>query len=171
MRTIFELIDMRSFASLWFWIVLVVQWSVASHWVLGVPHGLLTRARRLGGQAQRDLEDMARIKVNRLLYTVHASGLWIAGGTAFLLTVLILLGFVYRVEFAQALLCLLLPMVPVGLLSLRTAHRIADGEHRGEALQTRLIRLHMAVQGIGMVAILATSFWGMYRIMQFGVLG
>lgn len=170
-ETIFELIDMRSFSNLWFWVMLAVQWSMASHWVLGVPFDLLLRARRKGGQAQQDLEDMARINVNRLLYITHVSGLWIAGFIAFLLTVLVLLGFVYRIEFAQAVLCLFLPMVLVGMLTLRAAHRIADGEHRGEALQKRLIRLRLATQGIGMVAILVTSLWGMYQNMQIGVLG
>jgi len=36
-ETIFELIDMRSFSNLWYWIVLSVLWSTMSHWVLGVP--------------------------------------------------------------------------------------------------------------------------------------
>ena len=33
-QTVLELIDMRSFSSLWYWIGLAVLWSSASHWVL-----------------------------------------------------------------------------------------------------------------------------------------
>ena len=47
---IFEVIDMRSFSNLWYWIMLAVIWSSTSHWVLGVPHDMFIRARRQGGQ-------------------------------------------------------------------------------------------------------------------------
>ena len=50
---------------------------------LGVPFDLVLRARRKGGQAVEDLEAMARVNVNRILYITHVSGLWIAGFVAF----------------------------------------------------------------------------------------
>ena len=59
-QTLFEMIDMRSFSNLWFWIALAVMWSTASHWVLGVPFDMVLRARRHGEEAQADLEDMVR---------------------------------------------------------------------------------------------------------------
>ena len=105
-QTLFELIDMRSFSNLWYWIVLAVVWSTASHWVLGVPYDMVLRAKRQGGQAEADLEDIVRINVNRLLYIGQVSGLWLAGFACFFLTMLVLLGFVYGVEFAQAVLLL-----------------------------------------------------------------
>ena len=43
-QSIFELIDMRSFSNLWYWIALAVMWSTASHWVLGVPWDMVIRA-------------------------------------------------------------------------------------------------------------------------------
>ena len=72
---IFEVIDMRSFSNLWFWIALAVVWSSASHWVLGVPFDMVHRARRHGGQAQIDLDDLARINANRLLHMLEDAGL------------------------------------------------------------------------------------------------
>lgn len=170
-ETIFELIDMRSFSNLWFWIILAVQWSLTSHWVLGIPYDLVLRACRKGGQASADLEALARVNVNRLLYIAHVSGLWITGFAGFILTALILLGFVYDLEFAQAVFCLVFPMLLVSLLSLRTAHRIADGAHQGEALHGRLLRLRLATQAIGMTSILFTSLWGMWQNMQLGAFG
>ena len=59
--TILDVIDPRSFSSLWYWIVLAVAWSSASHWVLGVPFDVVTRARRHGGQAALDLDDLAGV--------------------------------------------------------------------------------------------------------------
>ena len=115
--TVFEVIDMRSFSNLWFWIALAVVWSSASHWVLGVPFDMVSRARRNGGQAEADLEELVRINVNRVLFIVEEAGLWLAALGAAFLTGLALLGFVYGIELAQAIFLLAFPMTLVGLLS------------------------------------------------------
>ena len=60
-RLIFDLIDLRSFSNLWYWIALAVAWSSASHWVLGIPYDMVLRARRMGGQAEQDLTDITRV--------------------------------------------------------------------------------------------------------------
>ncbi len=86
---IFELIDLRSFSNLWFWIALAVLWSTSSHWVLGVPFDMITRARRQGGQAQVDLEDIVRHQHRRMLYIGRTAGLWLVAIAAFMVTVLI----------------------------------------------------------------------------------
>ena len=168
---LFELIDMRSFSNLWFWIALAVMWSSASHYVLGVPYDLVLRARRTGGDAVNDMEDLVRINLNRLLYIGRMSGLWLAGITCFVLTGLALLGFVYWVEFAQALFLLFAPMTIVGLLSLNTARLIQDEAASGEALYKRLFRHRIIVQLIGMVSIFVTAMWGMYTNLALGPLG
>ena len=49
-QTLLDVIDFRSFSNLWFWIVLAVAWSTASHWVLGIPFDMVMRARRHGGR-------------------------------------------------------------------------------------------------------------------------
>ena len=170
-ETIFELIDMRSFSNLWFWIALAVVWSTASHWVLGVPYDMVLRARRVGGQAEVDLEDMVRININRILYINELSGTVLISFICFVLTVLGLLGFVYGVEFAQAVFLLAFPMSFVGLLSLRTAFRIRMEEPRGPDLQKRLTRHRIGVQAIGVMAIFVTALWGMFQNFSIGVLG
>ncbi|MEP3686196.1 MULTISPECIES: component of SufBCD complex [Sulfitobacter] len=169
-QTLFEMIDMRSFSNLWFWIALAVMWSTASHWVLGVPFDMVLRARRHGGEAQVDLEDIVRINVNRLLYISHVSGLWLLGLGFFVLTSLVLLGFAYGIEFAQALLLLGFPMSLVGLLSLSTARLIRMEGSSGDVLQRRLMRHRLYTQVIGMVAIFVTALWGMYQNLNLGPL-
>ncbi|MDZ7709809.1 MAG: component of SufBCD complex [Roseovarius sp.] len=169
---VFELIDLRSFSNLWFWIALAVTWSTASHWVLGVPWDMAIRARRSHGDtAMADFEDMVRINTGRILFVAGQSGTLLTGVTAFLLTSLALLGFVYGNEFSQALFLLGFPLTGVGLLSLRTAHRIRAEEPRGDALIARLSRHRLLVQVIGMVSIFVTAMWGMYQNMAIGALG
>lgn len=165
---VFELIDMRSFSNLWYWIGLAVIWSTASHWVLGVPYDMVLRARRIGGQAEADLEDMVRINVGRMLYIAQVAGPVLTAIASFVLTALLLLGFVYRVEFCQAVFLIALPMSVVGLLSLRTAGRIAAAGERGEVLRRRLARHRFWVQAVGMVSIFVTAFWGMLQNLAIG---
>ena len=169
---VFELIDLRSFSNLWFWIALAVTWSTASHWVLGVPWDMAIRARRGSGDtAMADFEDMVRINTGRLIFVAEQSGTLLAGVTAFGLTSLALLGFVYGNEFSQALFLLGFPLTGVGLLSLRTARRIRLEAPRGDALIARLSRHRLAVQVIGMISIFVTAMWGMYQNMAIGALG
>lgn len=165
-KTVFDLIDLRSFSNLWFWIALAVMWSTTSHWVLGVPFDMVARARKNGGQAAQDLHDLVGINARRLLFIARVSGLWLIGIAAFVLTVLVVLGFIYKVEFAQAVFLLLAPMGIVGALSLSTAQHITVMQMEGEDLYRRLTRHRMIVQAIGMVSIFITSLWGMWQNMQ-----
>ena len=110
LQMIFDLIDMRSFSNLWYWIALAVTWSSTSHWVLGVPFDLVLRARRRGGTAADDLRDMLRINVARLLLIGREGGLVLTLLVSFLLSVLMMLGFVYKVEFCQAVVLILAPL-------------------------------------------------------------
>lgn len=162
---------MRSFSNLWFWIALAVVWSSASHWVLGVPFDLVQRAGRQGGQAEEDLEVLVRINCNRLLYIGKVSGLWLLGISCAMLTVLGMLGFVYGIEFAQALFLLGFPLSLVGALSLHTANKIDTQDLHGDPLRTQLKRHRVYTQMIGVVAIFVTAMWGMYQNMNLGALG
>lgn len=169
---VFELIDMRSFSNLWYWIALAVTWSSASHWVLGVPWDMAIRARKARrGEVMRDFEDMVRINTNRILYVARESGLVLAGLIAFAVTSVALLGFVYDSEFAQAIFLLGFPLLLVVMLSVRTAHAIQDQALAGEALVKRIQRHRLHIQLIGMASIFVTAMWGMYQNMNANVLG
>ncbi|TCL09340.1 hypothetical protein BXY66_1385 [Shimia isoporae] len=162
-QTVFELIDMRSFSNLWYWIALAVAWSSASHWVLGVPWDTVLRARRVGGQAEDDLTDLVRININRILYIADVSGTWLILLGFFVHTLLIGLGFFYGVEFAQAVFLLMGPMSLVGAMSVVTARKIRAESCVGEPLRRRLGRHRFWVQLLGMFSIFVSSLWGMYQ--------
>ncbi|KAE9628493.1 component of SufBCD complex [Parasedimentitalea maritima] len=169
--TLVELIDLRSFSNLWFWIALAVMWSSASHWVLGVPIDMVYRAKRHGGQAEQDLEDVVRGNVNRLIYIMQVSGAWLLALVCFVLSGLLVLGFFYHVEFAQAAFLLAFPLSLVGVLTRATAGRIVRDGISGTELQQVLVRCRLYIQMIGTVSIFVTAMWGMYQNLQLGFLG
>ena len=167
-QSILELIDTRSFSNLWYWIALAVVWSTTSHWVLGVPFDMVQRARRAGGQAETDLEDLVRINCNRMLFIGRVSGLWIIGFACFVLSGLLVLGFWYGVELAQAVFLIVFPLAIVGAMSLSTAQLIVEQNLTGDALRRRLTRHRSWVQVLGIFAIFVTAMWGMYQNITLG---
>ncbi|WP_458790517.1 component of SufBCD complex [Yoonia sp. MH D7] len=161
-NAILHVINVRSFSSLWYWIVVAIMWSTVSHWVLGVPFDLIQRGRRQGGQAEIDLTDLVRINVNRQLATAALAGIWLIGFVFFVLTMLAALGFIYHIELAQAVLLLVLPLSCVGALTLSTSRLIAATSPQGEALYAILLRHRLWTQVIGMIAIFITGLYGMF---------
>lgn len=169
--TISELIDLRSFSNIWYWMALAVMWSSASHYVLGVPWDIVTHARRRGGQSLDDLEAIVRINVARLLRIGHGAGLVLVALGFALHSALLVLGFGYGVEFCQALLLLLLPASLIFLLTLSNAKLIAERGLSGAALIARLVRLRRLVQVAGFLSVGVTALWGMYVNLTAAVLG
>ncbi len=170
-ETVFEVIDMRSFSNLWYWIGLAVLWSTASHWVLGVPYDVIQHARRNGGQAEVDLKDLVRINCNRLIYIGQVSGLWLLALGSAIISALFVLGFWYQVEFAQAVFFLVFPLSIIGVVSLSTARRITAEASVGDTLHKRLVRQRLYTQVIGMISVFVTAMWGMFQNLTVGALG
>lgn len=166
-----EVIDMRSFSSMWFWITLAVFWSAMSHYAIGVPYEMVQRAfRRNDEKLWRDLETLARINAERLLVIGSSAGVFVAAVAGFLLTTLLVLGFFYGVEFCQAAFMIAFPFSLVGLLSQRTARLILELEPKGPDLGRGLRRHRVYVQIIGLFSIFLTAFWGVFHVLSTGVL-
>jgi hypothetical protein len=170
--TVFEVIDMRSFSNLWYWIALAVLWSSVSHWVLGVPYDSIQRAKRkTPAAAIDDLNTLTTVNVNRIFYIVEVSGVLMGlFGSAFL-TALGIIAFVYDVEFAQAVFLLALPMTILAGMSLRTARKIRTTGAQGDALIAILLRHRFATQFLGVISIFVTAMFGMYQNMYTGPFG
>jgi len=169
--SVLEIIDMRSFTSVWYWIVVAVTWSTTAHWTLGVPFDAVTRARRAEtGPAQDDLEALVRINANRLVHIFDVSGAWLVAAGFFVLSGLGLLGFWYKVEIAQAVFLLIAPLSLVAVLSVRAARNFQVGGLAGDLLRSRLARQRFFNQVIGLVSIFITAFWGMWHNLNATVL-
>lgn len=170
--TLTELLDTRSFSSMWYWITLAVFWSTMSHYVVGVPFDLVQRVqKRDDPQGWDDLVRLSRIKARRLSFIGSSAGLFVAGAAGFVLSALFLMGFLYRVEICQAMFLLAFPFCLVALLSQRTAREILAKEPVGEDLVRGLKRHRLCTQVIGIVSIFVTAFWGIWQTMSVGVLG
>lgn len=165
---IYELLDLRSFSNLWYWLALAVVWSSSSHFVMGVPYDMVLRARRAGGEAAQDVDALAAIQARRIVSAVERAGVWLAGVIAFWLTFLGVLGFWYGIEFTQAVFLIVAPLVPVAWLTVRVARRIAAEGLAGEALWRRIGWTRRAIQAIGCVALFVTAVWGMYQNLVLG---
>ena len=167
----FDVIDIRSFSNLWFWILLAVMWSSASHWVIGIPYDLIQRAQRNGEQAERDLEVLMAINARRFVVLQSRSGLWVVGLSCAVLSSLASLGFCYRIELAQAVFLLSFPISLVALVSLKTASLARTEAALSEALYRRFRHHRTVTQGIGMTTIFVTATWGMYHNLSQVILG
>lgn len=164
-----EVIDLRSFSNLWYWIVLAILWSALSQRVIGVPYYVVLRARRGDPTSVEDMHTLARLTVRRMLAVTDVSGPYMVAVASFILTGLAVTGWAYRVEFCQALFLLFLPLVCVSALSVVTARKLRA---RDFAELDRALRLHrMIVQGLGVLFIFLTAFWGMYVNVTVGPLG
>ncbi|WP_337250652.1 component of SufBCD complex [Fuscovulum ytuae] len=170
-RTIFEVIDMRSFSNLWFWIGLAVMWSTVSHFVVGVPHDLIRRAEREGGTALADAEALAQIYTRRILFIARQGGIFLVTFACFVNAGLVTLAVFYQMEFAQAVLCLFIPLQIVSLMTLRVCRIIETDGLEGLRLMSRLRRHRVLVQVIGMFSLFFTSMFGMYQNLTLGVFG
>ncbi len=175
LETLTDLIDMRSFSNLWYWIAIAVTWSTASRWVVGVPWDLVIRARRRRGDAEQQLHALMQINVARYLLVAREGGLAATAIGSFLLTVLLLLGFVYQAEFVQALSFIVVPMVLVGWMTLRvaTAYEAAlntEGAPTTEVLIRAMARHRLHIQLVGIVSLSATAFWGMLQNFNYSIL-
>ncbi len=163
-----ELIDLRSFSNLWYWICLAVMWSSASHWVLGIPYDMVSRAARLGQQEALDLEASVYIQARRYIYISEASGMFLVLFCCFVFTVLGVLGFAYGLEFSQAAFLLLMPMSIVGLITVSAAQTIIAQNLQGEHLYKYLARTRFYIQLLGMACVFVTAIWGMYKNLSIG---
>ncbi len=147
-------------------------WSTTSHWVLGVPWDVAVRAKKnVSDQSVQDFEDLVRVNVNRIIYIVEESGVYLVGFVFFVLTSLCLIGFIYMNHFAQAVFLLVFPMSLVGLLTIRTAFAIRLQDLHGDELIKRLYGHRQITQLLGVIAIFVTATWGMWQNMVHGILG
>ena len=159
---IFSQIEFRSFSNIWYWLAVAVTWASVSHWIIGVPFDMIYSARRYGGQAAADLDQITAINVRRLMQISGTPGLVLAGMAAFFITSAAMLGFVYRVELAQGMFCLAFPLIFVGALTWRTTRRLAAVPQTGADLVRTLLSLRFWITVIAMTSIFFTAIWGMY---------
>lgn len=162
-QSLIDLIDLRAFSSLWYWVLLTLAWSSVTSWVLGVPSDLLARARAGDTHAQTDLIQIAHIGARRRQEVWDETGIWLTFGATFVVATLAGLSFSGS-EAAQAALLLVAPLSGVSLITLRTARKVRQADDT-RAVITVLYRHRLMVHAIAICAIFATAVFGMYHVL------
>lgn len=124
-----QLLDTRSFPSLWYWLLLAAAWSFSLRGALGVPADVAARAARIdpdAGDAPEALAllDWLSLMLPRWRLGRHEAAI-LTGLATFSLSALFGLGFGQGLELAQAVFLLLAPLVILTAMRLRLAARLA----------------------------------------------
>lgn len=148
-----DFLDSRSFASIWYWLVVTGVWSLAGRNVLSVPLEVFIRARhdvrqdKPEGDAMIALFDWLSLILPHWQMRPRELVLYLALG-AFALTSLIILGFAYDLELARALAVLLLPLAALFGMRMRAARQLTDlmaslqsGEKQAQDIADKVIRI------------------------------
>lgn len=171
---ILAILDSRSFSTIWFWLLLASCWTWAGRSVLGVPADIIHRARGASPD-DRDTRALALLDWLSLMLPrwqiLPREGAVLFGGAVFGLVILMLLGFHYGLEMAQALFVLLAPLGVVVILRFRLAARLTillaqaragqlppDEAARQAAAPMRQHRF--IVSALSILVIILAAYWG-----------
>lgn len=164
MDIFWQLLDLRSFPSLWYWLFMAVTWIVVIGRPLGVPYDMVEDAR-YDMQVQADTVTMARINARRFVRMMDARVMplfvfTLLGGVG-------VLAFGYGVGFAQAVSFIAWPLVWVFVLAVRAAGRV-DRTADPQAI-LRVLRWHRyIILAIASVCMVFSLLWGtVHNIMNY----
>ncbi|MEV8467803.1 hypothetical protein AB0T83_13565 [Fluviibacterium sp. DFM31] len=161
--TILDLIDLRSFSNIWYWIFLGVTWSRILTHPMGIPVDMLRAARAEDADARERLAALTEIMVRRHLAHLNGLGPMLVGTWAFALTGLVLLSVLYRVEIAQAVLMLAVPLALAAWLTARGARHLAQAQLTVDDLPRALSVLRWKLQALALLAVFFSALWGMFH--------
>lgn len=171
-RGLMAVLDTRSFASVWYWLLLGGLWTWLARGALGVPSELVRRVQ--GGAADRSVRmallDWVSLAAPRWRIAPR-DGVILTAAAAFALSSLAALGFLFDRQFAQALVLLVGPLSLLAALRLRLAGRLdrivgAAGEGRlapdaAAADAAAAIARHLrATMILSAVSVAAAAIWG-----------
>ncbi len=156
----YDLIDMTSFWSIWYWVLVVVSWSMTAHWTLGVPYDAIINAERKGGIFAEQCESLAYINAQRIVYYFDKAGHIIIGFVSFFIAAIGTAALYFNVEFFQALFVLLLPLLIPNIFSVRLAYFLRTHQPVAKDLRKILYRRRLWNQVIGMFAIIIATASG-----------
>lgn len=162
--TFYDVMDFRSFPSVWFWLVVAVVQSQTSYFLMGIPFDSIQRARRNGGQDMEDLVAHVHINIRRLRHFTAEGGAWLVGFSFFLHSTLITLGWGFDIQMAKALEMLLLPATGAGILSLLTAQTVLTQDPAPERIVKLLLRQRFWTQVIGLTSVFVTALVAMFDL-------
>lgn len=166
-----HLMDAPSYSSIWYWVLLLMGWTLVGRAVLGVPMDIVSRARR-APDGPEGLALLDWLSLNLPRWRVGpGDGVWLLALAAFVFGALAVLGFAYGLEAAQALVLLVLPFAVLLGMRLRLARRLLPllaGAEAGDlaadeaaAQAARAIVVHRRWASVlSVLAVALTALWG-----------
>ena len=172
---ILSILDARSFSSTWFWLALLVVWTLSGRRVVGIPVDVLGQAARAlrekPGADSADifaLLDWMSLNVPRWQIGARA-GAVLTALISFGISALAVMGFTYGLEMAQALALILLPQAVLLALRFRLAGQLywvleaaqlgqPAPEAASEALR-RIGRYRVLYAIISVLSVVVTTLW------------
>lgn len=162
----FNLIEFDSFWNIWFWVMVVVSWSVTCHWTIGVPFDLIVLANRYGGKWADQCEMVAQANIDRMCYYIERGGVYFIAVIAFFIAILATFGFYFDMEFSKALTLLLTPLIAVQFLGARLAVKARNNGWEGKILRKALTRRRFWNQVIGVTSVFMLSVFAFIHVVM-----
>jgi len=159
--TVFDLIDLRSFSSLWYWVLVALTWARVAQAPLGIPYDMVTRAAP-DAQSGEDLLAQTGIQLRRRNSPHSRQSQIMVGLWAFVITLLAALSLLYGSELALSLFLLVVPLALVQLLNGRAARDLIALGPDLESVVRRLRRLKRWTQVVALLAVFFTAVIGMF---------
>lgn len=167
--SIWDLISMRSFSSLWFWLFIGVFWARVMQAPMGVPVDLVRQAQMGEPEALADLEALSGVRIHHEQAVARSLGIWRGAAWAFALALLAGLAFVYGVELAQAGFAIVAPFALVQAFTARAAVRMAQVPDMPALIRAHKV-LRRQVQAVGVAAVFLTTIFGMLHLLTHAML-
>lgn len=171
LKAMLAVLDTRSFASAWYWLLVAGLWSWIGRGALGVPADLVRAVLRDPGNtaAHRRLLDWIALVAPRWRVGPREAAV-LVGAVCFALSALAALGFGFHRQFAQALVLLLGPMAVIAALRVRLAARLDrmrgavvpgdTGDTGAAAAAARAIVRHLRLTAaLAVVSVAVSAFW------------
>ncbi|MEM8553938.1 MAG: hypothetical protein AAGF71_03825 [Pseudomonadota bacterium] len=159
--TLLSTLSTEAFSSLWYWVLLAIVWSRATNAPMGFPLDFYDSARQSEESDDSETFALIRLSVARQIGIWAQAGPMLVGGWMFVLSGLLVISVTFRIELAQALLCLLVPLALMQALVLRTAHQMWTMSPEVEPLLIKIKNLRRKVQVLALLAIFVTALYGM----------
>jgi hypothetical protein len=159
-----NLLNSGSFDNFWYWAIIAVTWSRATHFLLGAGLHDVRDALKNGGQDMIDVETLININARKLMHAIDRYGVGLCAITTFFIATIVTLGFKFEIELMQAAAFLLIGLLCGFLVSLRFAHRVVDQKLLGEALCAAFNKFRTYKQFVGITAIFLTSFYAAFYL-------
>lgn len=185
MQGLFDVLDTRSFSSMWYWLLLTLIWTWLGRGALGIPSELVSAVRQRGAAPGAEagavagpdpapesllLLDWLSLVTPRW-HVPDRDGVVLLGAGCFVATLLAGLGFFYGWQAAQALFLLGAPLMVLVVMRVRLAARLREALAGAEAgaqspdaaafAAAGMIARHMrATLVLSVVAVAGAALWG-----------